>query len=160
MCSCLCWSEAHIAKTKTRRRPSREPIAGSLLRVFWPGLFTEGDAAQVSDEYLGQTELCAGSAEHPVTHRAGSYDGLGAAGYGVLEVPLLDVDCKLPVSIDKGGRAAEGIQPLILPGWPLHTDELEDLIQERIILMHPSGGAVSLIGYLLAQPGDSIFVIP
>ena len=81
----------------------------SLAGALGPGLFAEGDAAQVGDEDLGQAELCAWPAEHPVTYRAGSYDGLGTAGYGILEILFLDVNSKLPVSIDKRGRAAEGL---------------------------------------------------
>jgi len=134
-------------------------IVASLPGAVWPGFFTEGDAAQVGDEDLRQTELCAGPAEHPVAYRAGSYDGIGAAGYGVFEVLLLDVNGKLPVNVDEGPGAAEGVHPLILPGWPFHADKLEDLIQKGIIFMHPSGGAVSLVGDLLAQPGDFIFVV-
>ena len=143
-----------------RRCPNSKLNAVSLPGAIRPRLLAKGDAAKVSDKYLGQPELCAGSAEHPVTHGAGSYDGIGAAGYGVFEILLLDVNGKLPVSIDKGSGAAEGVHPLILPGWPFHADKLEDLIQEGIIFMHPSGGAVSLVGNLLVQPGDIIFVVP
>jgi len=56
--------------------------------------------------------------------------------------------------------AADGVQPLILPAWPFHADKLEDLIQKGIMLRYPPGGAVSLVGELLAQLGDVIFVVP
>ena len=141
-----------------RCRPNSEVIAVALPMAFRPGLFTERDATQVGDEYAGQVELSAGSPEYSVTYRARGYDGIGTAGHGVLEILLLDVNCKLPVSIYKGSGAAEGVHPLIPPVWPFHADKLEDLIQELIILMHPSGGAVSLVGYFLVQPGDIIFV--
>jgi len=128
--------------------------------LLWPGFFTEGDAAQVGDENLGQTELQTGSAEHSITYRAGSYNGIGATCNSVLKVLLLDIDGKLPVGVYNRRGATNGIQPLILPGWPFHANKLEYLIQEGVMLRNPSGGAVSLVGDLLAQPGDGILVIP
>ena len=91
-------------------------IVASLSGAVRPGLFAEGNAAQVGDEYVGQLELQAGSPEHSLTYRAGSYDGIGTAGNGVLEVLLLDVNGKLPVSVDKRGGAADGVHPLIFSG--------------------------------------------
>ena len=81
----------------------------SLVGLIWPGLLAEGDAAQVGDEYVGHIELRAGSPQHSVTYRAGSYDGLGTAGSGVVEVLFLDVNSKLPVGVDKRARAAESV---------------------------------------------------
>ena len=146
--------------TKYRHFTNNRLITTSLPGAFRPWFFTERNAAQVGDEDVGQVELRAGSSEHSITYGAGSYNGIGTAGNGILEVLLLDVNSKLPVSVDKWGGAADGVQSLVFSVGPLYTDKLEDFIQEIIIFMHPSGGAVSLVGDFLAQPGDVTFVIP
>jgi len=139
--------------------PNNRRIMCSLLRAVWPGLFAKGDAAQVSDEYARKIELRAGSPENSVTYGTGGDDGLGTAADGILEVALLNVNCKLPVSIDKGGRAADGIQSLVFSVWPFHADKLKDLVQICLILRYPPATAVGLVGNLLAQLGDVTRVV-
>lgn len=139
---------------------NNKAVASSLSGVIRPGLLTESNTAQVGYEYVWQVELRAGPSEHSITYGAGGYNGIGTAGNSILEVLLLDINGKLPVSIDKGGGAADSIQSLVFSAGPLHADKLEDLIQESVIFMHPSGGAVSLVGYLLAQCGYFTFVVP
>ncbi|GAJ02908.1 unnamed protein product, partial [marine sediment metagenome] len=101
----------------------------------------------------------AGSPEHSITYRAASYNGIDTACNGVLEVFLLNVNGKLSVSVDKGGGAADGVQPLVFSVWPFHADKLKDFIQKGIILRDPSGSAVGLVGNLLVQPRDITFVV-
>ncbi len=113
---------------KNRRCLRNKTVAASLWGVSRPGLLTECNAAQVGYEYVGQGELRAGTPEHSVTYWAGGYNGIGTAGNSILEVLLLDVNGKLPVSVDKRGSAADSVQSLVFPAGPLHADELEDLI--------------------------------
>ena len=140
--------------------PNNKLIITSSAGTVWPGLLTESNAAQVGDEYVGQIELPAGPPEHSVTYRTGRYDGIGTASNSIFEVVLLDVNGKLPVSIDKRGSAADGFQSLVFSVRPFYTDKLEDLIQKGFVLGYPSATAVGLIGNLLAQPGDIITMVP
>ena len=42
-------------------------IIASLAGALWPGLFAEGNATKVDDEYIGQIELQAGSRKYSLT---------------------------------------------------------------------------------------------
>ena len=111
-----------------RRCLNNKLVASSSSGVSWPGLLIESNAAQVGDEHVGQVELRARPPEHSKTYGAGSYNGIGTASNGILEVLLLDVNGKLPVSVDKRGGAADGVQSLVFSVGPFHTDKLKDLI--------------------------------
>ena len=98
-----------------------------------PWLLTEGNTTKVCNKNFGQTKLRGGSSQHRVTYWTDSYEGIGAAFDSVLNVFLLNINGQLSVCLDNWCGAADSVQSLISPGWSLSPDELEDLVQERIL---------------------------
>lgn len=98
------------------------------------GFFTQRHAHKVSDENLTQAAFGSRPPEHSVTHGAERHQRLGAAADGIVYVFGLHLGGQCRVNLDESAGAAERLFPLILSLWPLHADQVENLVHEDVLV--------------------------